>query len=45
VDLVYIPAFSIHSIVNLEPVVGFAVELEAYAATGIAKYRVRRKEN
>ena len=29
VGLVYIPAFSIHTVVNLEPVVDFAVELEA----------------
>ena len=28
-DLVYIPAFFIHAVVNLEPVVGFTVELEA----------------
>jgi len=28
-DLVYIPAFFIHAVVNLEPVVGFTVKLEA----------------
>ena len=28
-DLVYIPAFFIHAVVNLKPVVGFSVELQA----------------